>query len=111
MIIEICIGTSFLITSRYYFISAIATIKSLEVTLLGSFVIFSNLTSIFLNSTLASIQLLLRVQSLSRRSYLFILPPVLPSMTSNTSSGLTRLASPKMVCFKAQAALAKFRAC
>ena len=32
MIIEICIETSFLITSRYYFISAIATKKSLEVT-------------------------------------------------------------------------------
>jgi len=32
MIIEICIETSFLITSRYYFISAIAAIKSLEVT-------------------------------------------------------------------------------
>ena len=33
MIIEICIETSFLITSRYYFISAIAAIKSLEVTI------------------------------------------------------------------------------
>ena len=32
MIIEIRIETSFLITSRYYFIFAIATIKSLEVT-------------------------------------------------------------------------------
>ena len=32
MIIEIRIETSFLFTSRYYFIFAIATIKSLEVT-------------------------------------------------------------------------------